>query len=140
MDKPEFDAVEQTDAEGGGGINQKLDYPFLLLYQMQKISQKFSEGNITGGIYIIKLMEASCSFKDNDGWKAKITALNTEFEPRFKAINAQKTSMYESIKSRGVSMEFDTMTEYWLRRYDILMSLNKMKNMLYKETEVGEIR
>lgn len=135
----EFDAATQGDSEGGG-LNQKLDYPFLLLYQMQKISQKFSDGNIVGGIYIIKLMESSCSFKDGDGWKAKITELDKEFQTKFKEINAKKSSMYESIKSQGMSMEIDVLTDYWLRRFDILMSLNKMRNMLYKETEIGEIR
>ena len=134
------DEIPVEPSESEGGLNQKLDFPFLLLYQMQKITQKFSEGSIQGGIFIIKLMESSYSFKEEDGWKIKIKALDEEFEGKFTEVNNEKVSMYQDVREKAKSNEFLMLTDYWLRRFDILMCLPKMKNMLYKETETGIIK
>lgn len=130
--------VEPSDS--GGGLNQKLDYPFLLLYQMQKITQMFSTGNISGGMFIIKLMESSCSFKKDDGWDKKIAELDKEFAPKFIRVREQKKSLRENVRNEAILEERELQTDYWIKRFDILMCLNKMRNMLYKETETGVIQ
>jgi hypothetical protein len=134
----ENDIVEPADNEGG--LNQKLDYPLLLLYQMQKITQSFSTGNIQGGIFIIKLMESSCSFKLEDGWKKEIDKLDLEFRPKVNKAREKLQSMYPDVVKQGQAEDTALTMDYWLRRFDILMCLNKMRNMLYKETETGYIK
>jgi hypothetical protein len=135
----EYNKIEEP-SDSEGGLNQKLDYPFLLIYQMQKITQKFAEGNVQGGAFIVRIMESSCPFKADDGWKKEIEKLDSEFIPKFNEARSKKNSLKENMRQEGLNEEQSLNIEYWLRRFDILMTLNKMQNMLYKETETGEIR
>ena len=135
-----FDDIVLGDAPKTEGLNQKLDYPFLLLFQMQQISSKFANGDTMGASFLIKIMESSCPFRVNDGWKEQIDALDKEFLPLKSDIESRKKSMYADVRSRAIVDEGNMLVDYWIRRYDLLMSIPKMQNMLYKETEVGIIR